>query len=100
MERALPTTKYSAHIIPVQKRIRDPRDAIGRIRNRTRNIHPIFHHAKVFVRIVVGVTFITTSGYVMSYPHQAQRSFDRAVAYVSHISAQEFVAAVGDLFVK
>jgi len=100
MDPKLPTTKYSPkYIVPRKPKIRDPYMAVNQIKLRTKDIHPIFHHARMFVRVVVASAFVVSSAYFISSPESASRAKNSVVAFVNNIvPVQALSASVANIF--
>ena len=60
------TTDVSAPVVSSGSRVRDPHDAIEKIKTRTRGMHPVFHHAQAFVTIALALVFVAVGTYTMT----------------------------------
>ena len=99
MEHILPTTKYSPRpVAQVPRSLRDPRDAVGRIVRRTKHMHPVFHHARAFARVVGGVAFILGFSYIVAYPHNAEHTLHTVALYLSTLIRTDSMATVLNAF--
>lgn len=67
----------------------DSHDAIQNIRNRTKNIHPVFHHVKPLGTIILALLFVGVGTFTMAHP---ERVFGvvREVAYGLNESLSSF----------
>ena len=85
----------------MKRRVRDPRDAVQIIKMRSKNMHPIFHHAQALARLIVGLAFILSANYVMTEPGVVTKQVSNAFAYISsQISIDNITATVLNAFGK
>ena len=83
------TDSTSTSSIQGVSRVRDPHDAIQKIKTRTRGIRPVFHHAQAFGTIALALMFVVVGTYSMTHP---ERTFG-TVASIGHTFAQNFVSS-------